>query len=150
MNTNDSNQSYRRYRQYRANREQYKVDQFAAPLIMILLIIIASNYWWVFLGMFAAYKIISNLTQKKPIEEKEKDIVNIDKSNVKESVKMNSTENGYVNKNNQKNIGKTSKPGTDHMQWFYSMECQDCGHIYLANGSDIWIRKCPNCQGGKK
>jgi hypothetical protein len=23
-----------------------------------------------------------------------------------------------------------------------------CGHVYGANGSDIWLRKCPYCQGG--
>lgn len=62
---------------------------------------------------------------------------------------MKSTEAGYVNKNSQKNLGKTNKPGTDNNQWFYQMECQECGHQYYANGSDIWLRKCPHCQGGK-
>ena len=37
----------------------------------------------------------------------------------------------------------------DNQQWFYAMECQNCGHQYHANGSDIWERKCPKCQGGK-
>ena len=59
------------------------------------------------------------------------------------------TEVGYVNKNNQKNKGRTGQPGTDHCQWFYEMECLNCGHTYNANGSDIWQRKCPKCQGGK-
>lgn len=63
---------------------------------------------------------------------------------------MNTTDVGYVNKNNQKNMGKTHIPGNDHLQWFYQMECGDCGRIYNANGSDIWLRKCPFCQGGKK
>ena len=59
------------------------------------------------------------------------------------------TDVGYVNKNSQKNNGKTEHKGTDNNQWFYSMECLKCGHKYFANGSDIKIRKCPNCQGGK-
>ena len=26
------------------------------------------------------------------------------------------------------------------------MECQECGNKYLANGCDVWLRKCPACQ----
>ena len=59
------------------------------------------------------------------------------------------TKPGYINKNNQKNIGRTEEQGTDHMQWFYSIERQKCNFKYNANGSDIWQRKCPNCQGGR-
>ncbi len=63
--------------------------------------------------------------------------------------KPNYTEIGYVNANNQRNNGKTNKLGTDNNQFFYKMECLNCGHTYYANGSDIWQRKCPMCQGGK-
>ena len=56
---------------------------------------------------------------------------------------------GYINKNNQKNNGITPHEGTDNNQHFYEMECLNCGHKYYANGSDIWQRKCPVCQGGK-
>lgn len=70
--------------------------------------------------------------------------INMDKA------KGTSTETGYVNKNNQRNNGKTDEPGTDNGQWFYEMECLICGHKYKANGSDIWQRKCPKCQGGKE
>lgn len=63
--------------------------------------------------------------------------------------KLNYTEIGYVNANNQRNNGKTNKRGTDNNQFFYTMECLNCGHTYYANGSDIWQRKCPMCQGGK-
>lgn len=56
---------------------------------------------------------------------------------------------GSVNNNNQRNNGQTDEPGTDNRQWFYEMECLNCGHKYKANGSDIWQRKCPNCQGGR-
>ena len=47
---------------------------------------------------------------------------------------MKSTDLGFINKNNQK---------------FYAMECLNCGHTYKANGTDIWQRKCPKCQGGR-
>lgn len=62
---------------------------------------------------------------------------------------QDSTIPGYLNKNNQKNLGRTEEKGTDHGQWFYSMECQKCKFKYKANGTDIWLRKCPNCQGGQ-
>lgn len=29
------------------------------------------------------------------------------------------------------------------------LECLKCGHKYYANGTDIWLRKCPKCQGGR-
>ena len=34
------------------------------------------------------------------------------------------------------------------MQYSYKMVCQNCGEVYGANGSDIFQRKCPKCQGG--
>jgi len=83
-----------------------------------------------------------------------KNVVNetIKNEKVKEELKkMKSTEKGYVNDNNQRNNGRTNKPGTDYGQWFYEMEClnSNCGHKYYANGTDIWLRKCPKCQGGR-
>ena len=71
-----------------------------------------------------------------------------DEENLKMS-KGKSTEKGYINKNNQRNNGLTTHEGTDNNQYFYEMECLNCGHKYFANGSDIWQRKCPNCQGGR-
>lgn len=62
---------------------------------------------------------------------------------------MATTKKGYVNKNKQENLGCTGHQGTDHFQYVYAMKCQACGHTYGANGSDIFQRKCPNCQGGK-
>ena len=61
----------------------------------------------------------------------------------------NTTEIGYINKNNQRNNGRTTKSDNHYNQWFYELECLDCGHKYNANGSDIWLRKCPNCQTSK-
>ena len=65
------------------------------------------------------------------------------------AIGQKSTDTGYVNKNNQRNNGKTDIPGTGNGQWFYDMECLECGHQYHANGHDVWLRKCPKCQGGK-
>lgn len=62
--------------------------------------------------------------------------------------KMKSSEIGFVNNKNQKNNGRSDVPGTDHLQWFYNMECLNCGHIYHSNGSNIYEKKCPKCQGG--
>ncbi len=57
---------------------------------------------------------------------------------------------GYINKNNQRNNGRKEKSTNHYNQWFYEMECLDCGYVYNANGADIWLRKCPQCQQSKK
>ena len=61
------------------------------------------------------------------------------------------TQIGYVNRKNQKNHGTRGVAGTDHGQIAYRLEClnKDCGHIYGANGTDIFQRRCPKCQGGR-
>lgn len=66
----------------------------------------------------------------------------------KDAFTIHSTDYGYVNRNEQMNIGRTDTQGTDHLQMLYRMKCQKCGHEYHANGSDIFQKKCPNCQGG--
>jgi Zn finger protein HypA/HybF involved in hydrogenase expression len=43
----------------------------------------------------------------------------------------------------------TGLSGNDHLQFIYVLRCEACGHEYGANGSDIFQRRCPNCQGGK-
>ena len=59
---------------------------------------------------------------------------------------MKTLDVGYINKNNQKNLGYKGKSETHYNQNSYEMECLDCGHKYLANGCDIWLRKCPICK----
>lgn len=59
---------------------------------------------------------------------------------------MKTTDAGYINKNNQKNNGKNGISETHYNQSFFEMECLECGHIYMANGCDVWLRKCPSCQ----
>ncbi len=60
------------------------------------------------------------------------------------------TEAGRENRKGQINFGRTDPPraGTDHGQFVYVMHCPKCDVNYGANGSDIWQRKCPYCQGG--
>ena len=59
------------------------------------------------------------------------------------------TKVGYINRNNQECHGHRGRAGTDHYQVAYRMECLYCGHVYGANGSDVFQRKCPECQGGE-
>ena len=59
---------------------------------------------------------------------------------------MKTTDAGYINKNNQKNLGYRGMSETHYNQKFFEMECLDCGHKYMANGCDVWLKKCPNCQ----
>ena len=61
--------------------------------------------------------------------------------------KGGTTEIGYVNKNKQKCCGQHGVAGTDYGQLAYRMECLECGYVYGTNGSDIFERKCPKCQG---
>ena len=58
---------------------------------------------------------------------------------------MKSTDIGYINRNNQKNLGYKGESETHSSAKSYEMECLDCGYKYLANGCDIWLRKCPKC-----
>ncbi len=62
--------------------------------------------------------------------------------------KVRTTTIGYVSKRGQVVIRGTGKPGTDHGQKIYQLGCSKCGHVYGANGSDIFEHKCPKCQGG--
>lgn len=55
---------------------------------------------------------------------------------------------GFVNKNGQIVVRKTDLPGTDHGQTIYVLRCLECGHHFGANGSDIWLRRCPRHDGG--
>lgn len=55
----------------------------------------------------------------------------------------------YLNRNNQLNCGHRNIPGTDNNAIAYKLECQFCSYEYGSNGTDIFQRKCPNCQGGR-
>lgn len=52
---------------------------------------------------------------------------------------------GYINRNNQENMGCLNKPGNHFNQMAYLLRCNHCGFEYEANGCDVAIRKCPRC-----
>jgi predicted RNase H-like nuclease len=56
---------------------------------------------------------------------------------------------GYVNRNRQAVLRATGLPGTDHGQYVYVLRCGRCEEEYGANGSDIHLRRCPACDGGR-
>jgi hypothetical protein len=58
------------------------------------------------------------------------------------------TQIGYVNRNDQEVIRPTGKLGSDYGQYIYVLRCRACGHEYGANGSDIFLRRCPNHDRG--
>lgn len=80
-------------------------------------------------------------TYQSEIAEVKKSIRQQDKSHAGKT-----TVTGYTNVNNQTNRGCLHKPGTHANQTAYLMHCNLCGYDYEANGCDIKIRKCPNCQ----
>jgi len=56
---------------------------------------------------------------------------------------------GHRNRNGQVVVKPTKLAGNDFNQKIYVLRCERCGHEYGANGSDIHLRLCPNCQGGR-
>ena len=65
------------------------------------------------------------------------------------SGKRGTTAPGFVSRNDQTVLRKTGAPGNDHNQVTYILRCGKCSHEYGANGSDIWLRRCPSCGGGR-
>ena len=55
---------------------------------------------------------------------------------------------GNVNRNGQVVIRNSGLPGTDLHQKVYQLACSLCGHVYGANGADIFERECPKHQSG--
>lgn len=62
--------------------------------------------------------------------------------------KRGTTTPGYVSRRGQTVLRDTGQPGNDHNQRVYVLRCGACAHEYGANGSDIWQRRCPACDGG--
>ena len=159
------NSSYQKYRLYRKNRRCYAVSVSAFPCFVGLLVLVplVEMIWWlvvgglVLVGIYVLWGVFRDrkkevMISKCDMNKKEVTEVVCNEEKIgtgEERLSMGTTEIGYINKNNQKHLGRTNEAGTDHMQWFYNMECGNCGHTYKANGSDIWQRKCPRCQGGR-
>ncbi|MBZ0111816.1 MAG: hypothetical protein K8J08_05105, partial [Thermoanaerobaculia bacterium] len=58
------------------------------------------------------------------------------------------TRSGYINRNQQRCLGTHGQPGNHPNQIAYKMECLVCGHIYGANGADVFLRRCPHHDSG--
>lgn len=56
---------------------------------------------------------------------------------------------GFVNRNRQFVVKRTTLEGNLAGQKMYALRCGHCGHEYGANGCDIHIRRCPRCQKGQ-
>lgn len=56
---------------------------------------------------------------------------------------------GYRNRNGQIVVRPTGLHGNDHLQRIYVLRCEKCQVEYGANGSDIFQRRCPSCDGGR-
>lgn len=117
------------------------------PIPVIIIIALLTKFWWLLILIALSIVILPIFNTIEKIKEStEITKVSTKKEMQKVRLDMSSTDIGYINKNNQKNIGRTDNPGNDHQQWYYNMECLNCGHVYYSNGTDIWQRKC---QGGK-
>ena len=53
------------------------------------------------------------------------------------------TQIGFVNRNGQVVIRDTKKRGTDFGATVIQVGCSVCGHVYGANSTDVFERKCP-------
>ena len=75
----------------------------------------------------------------------------IKKSNELKPNNSESSEQRQINRNGQRDLGRSDSPlkGTDHCQYVHIMQCTKCGNVYGANGSDVFQRKCPQCQSGR-
>lgn len=120
------------------------------PIAVIIIIALLTKFWRLLILIALSIVIIPIVnTIEKRKESTEITKVSTKKEMQKVRLDMSSTDIGYINKNNQKNNARTDNPGNDHQQWYYNMECLNCGHVYYSNGTNIWQRKCPKCQGGK-
>ena len=61
------------------------------------------------------------------------------------------TRPGFRNSNGQVVVRDTGFPSeTFAGQRVYHLRCQGCAHEYGANGTDVFKRLCPGCQGGAR
>lgn len=89
----------------------------------------------------------SNRIPMKHTIEKYKKMVPVNIKNKGKSESGKTLLTGYVNRNEQENMGLTGHEGTLAGQKSYLMKCHKCDYEYEANGCDVWLRKCPKCQG---
>ena len=60
------------------------------------------------------------------------------------------TEEGYVNRNQQENLGRVvpGRRNPDNRQSMHRMKCRKCSREYYRWAGDIFQSKCPYCGGG--
>lgn len=73
----------------------------------------------------------------------------VEKQARKSANRSRTTQPGYINRNGQEVLSCTGRPGNDHNQVIYLLRCRRCEARYGANGSDIFHRRCPACDGGR-
>lgn len=56
---------------------------------------------------------------------------------------------GDLNRNGQQVVKKTSSKGTSGRAYAWWLRCTHCGCEYLANSTEAFQRKCPQCQKGR-
>ena len=57
---------------------------------------------------------------------------------------------GKINQNCQLCCGHRGVKGTDYNAYAYMVVCLICANVYGANGTDMFERRCPECQNGAK
>jgi len=57
---------------------------------------------------------------------------------------------GFINENNQENMGTRGKSGTARGRLAYKLKCRLCGFEYGSDGTNIAYKKCPSCQNGEE
>lgn len=89
------------------------------PIAVIIIIALLTKFWWLLILIVLSIVIIPIVnTIEKRKESTEITKVSAKKEMQKVRLNMSSTDIGYINKNNQKNIGRTDNPGNDHQQWY--------------------------------
>lgn len=55
---------------------------------------------------------------------------------------------GDINRNGQQLLRLTNAQGTDKNSRIWILKCSRCSHLYGANSTDAFERRCPSCQKG--
>jgi hypothetical protein len=55
---------------------------------------------------------------------------------------------GNLNRNQQLLVAQTAWQGSESRHYIWVMQCMPCGHMYGADASEFFQRKCPACQDG--
>ena len=68
----------------------------------------------------------------------------------RQSARGKTTVTGYVNPNDQKNLGRVvpERKNLGNGQYMYRMKCRKCHGKYNCWGGDIHHHRCPYCDGG--